>query len=228
MKKTRLLLALLCAISCSTAFAAAPISVTQGERVTLTLKLTNVGRVDLQGVQVRLDPRTTPAWIHPEGTGIARVDTLSQRKSAKSVSISLPYVFRVAEHAPLDADASLSFLIGDSRRRVWRKQVPLTVQCLPKKSELLPNYPNPFNPETWIPYRLSQAGSVQVRIYDLAGNVVRTLELGERQAGAYDSPSRAAYWDGRNNLGERVATGLYLYRIETDHFSATGKMLIIK
>ena len=69
---------------------------------------------------------------------------------------------------------------------------------------------------------------MQVRIYDLAGNVVRTLELGERQAGAYDSPSRAAYWDGRNNLGERVATGLYLYRIETDHFSATRKMLIIK
>ena len=97
-----------------------------------------------------------------------------------------------------------------------------------KKDALLPNYPNPFNPETWIPYQLAAASSVQIRIYDLMGQWVRTLDLGRQPAGAYFSRNRAAYWDGRNALGERVATGVYFYRLETDDFTATKRMVIVK
>ena len=97
-----------------------------------------------------------------------------------------------------------------------------------KKDVLLPNYPNPFNPETWIPYQLAAASSVRIHIYDLMGQWVRTLDLGRQQAGAYFSRHRAAYWDGRNALGEHVATGVYFYRLETNDFTATKRMVIVK
>ena len=97
-----------------------------------------------------------------------------------------------------------------------------------KKDALLPNYPNPFNPETWIPYQLAAASSVRIHIYDLMGHRVRTLDLGQQPAGAYLSRNRAAYWDGRNALGERVAGGVYFYRLETDDFTETKRMVIVK
>ena len=87
-----------------------------------------------------------------------------------------------------------------------------------KTDALLPNYPNPFNPETWIPYQLAAAASVRIRIYDSMGQRVRALDLGQRPAGSYLSRNRAAYWDGRNTLGERVATGVYFYRLEAGGF----------
>ena len=97
-----------------------------------------------------------------------------------------------------------------------------------KRDALLPNYPNPFNPETWIPYQLAAASSVRIHIYNLMGQRVRTLDLGQQSAGAYLSRNRAAYWDGRNALGERVATGVYFYRLETEDFTAMKRMVIVK
>ena len=97
-----------------------------------------------------------------------------------------------------------------------------------KSDALLPNYPNPFNPETWIPYQLAAASSVQIHIYDSIGQRVRTLDLGQQPAGTYYTRNRAAYWDGRNALGEHVATGVYFYRLETDNFNATKRMVIVK
>ena len=98
----------------------------------------------------------------------------------------------------------------------------------PQKTALLPNYPNPFNPETWIPYQLSHSGEVTVRIYAATGNVVRTLALGHQDAGEYKNRGQAAYWDGRNDFGETVASGLYFYTLTAGDFSATRKMLILK
>ena len=98
----------------------------------------------------------------------------------------------------------------------------------PKKTGLLPNYPNPFNPETWIPYKLSKPGEVRITIYSVDGKLVRTLALGHQPAGVYQSKSRAAYWDGRNTLGERVASGLYFYTLTAGDFTATRPMLIRK
>ncbi len=101
-------------------------------------------------------------------------------------------------------------------------------QQSPAKTDLLPNYPNPFNPETWIPYQLSKSAEVTLAIYNVKGEMVRQLELGHKAAGNYLSRSQAIYWDGKNQSGEKVATGVYFYRFTAGDFSATRKMLIIK
>ncbi len=104
----------------------------------------------------------------------------------------------------------------------------LMAALTPTETELLPNYPNPFNPETWIPYRLAEDASVTLTICDQSGWVVRTLDVGHRVAAVYESRSKAVYWDGRNETGERVASGLYFYTLTAGDFSATRKMLIVK
>ena len=98
----------------------------------------------------------------------------------------------------------------------------------PKQSLLLQNYPNAFNPETWIPYRLSEDSQVFVSIYDTKGILIRTLSLGYQSAGFYQDQGRAAYWDGRNDLGEPVASGVYFYQLVTSDFQQTRRMLIVK
>ncbi len=104
----------------------------------------------------------------------------------------------------------------------------LLAALIPKETVLLPNYPNPFNPETWIPYRLAEDAFVTLTIYDRAGQVVRTLDIGHQRAAFYESRSKAIYWDGRNEFGEQVASGLYFYHLSTGDFSATRRMLILK
>ena len=98
----------------------------------------------------------------------------------------------------------------------------------PKETALLSNYPNPFNPETWIPYHLSEPAEVRIAIYAADGRLVRTLGLGHQAAGIYESRSCAAYWDGRNALGEPVASSVYFYTLTAGDFAATRKMLIRK
>ncbi len=98
----------------------------------------------------------------------------------------------------------------------------------PQKTALLPNYPNPFNPETWIPYQLASPADVSISIYAADGKMVRTLDLGNQVVGIYKSRSRAAYWDGKNALGEPVASGVYFYKFTAGDFAATRKMLIRK
>ena len=99
---------------------------------------------------------------------------------------------------------------------------------VPKETVLLANYPNPFNPETWIPYQLSETAEVTVSIYSADGKLVRTLELGQVPAGIYQNRSRAAYWNGQNEQGEPVASGVYFYTLKAGEFSATRKMVIRK
>ena len=104
----------------------------------------------------------------------------------------------------------------------------LLAALIPKETALLPNYPNPFNPETWIPYRLAEDAFVTLTIYDRMGQVVRTLDIGHQRAAFYESRSKAIYWDGRNEFGEQVASGLYFYHLSAGNFSATRRMLILK
>ncbi len=104
----------------------------------------------------------------------------------------------------------------------------LIVMARPEKTQLLANYPNPFNPETWIPYELATDTTVKITIYNTQGVVIRTLELGHQAAGYYTGRDRAAYWDGRNALGEQVASGIYFYQFETDDMSSMRKMVILK
>ena len=104
----------------------------------------------------------------------------------------------------------------------------LHAALIPQETALLTNYPNPFNPETWIPYRLAQDAFVTLTIYDGEGQVVRTLDVGHRIAAFYETRSKAIYWDGRNKFGEGVASGVYFYHLSAGDFSATRKMLILK
>ncbi len=104
----------------------------------------------------------------------------------------------------------------------------LLTALTPKETALFANYPNPFNPETWIPYQLAEPASVQIDIHSADGKLVRTLVLGIQAAGMYQDKSRAAYWDGKNDVGEPVASGVYFYTLAAGNFTATKKLLIQK
>ena len=104
----------------------------------------------------------------------------------------------------------------------------LLAALTPKKTGLLPNYPNPFNPETWIPYRLAEDADVQLTIYDTKGAVVRRLDLGHQPAGFYTARAKAVYWNGRNESGERIASGVYFYQLRAGNYSALRRMVIVK
>jgi manganese oxidase len=100
---------------------------------------------------------------------------------------------------------------------------------VPEQNVLLQNYPNPFNPETWIPFRLSESADVQIHIYDQKGGLIRTLSLGHLDSGSYVGRNKAAYWDGRNNLGESVPSGMYFYTLKVgDELTDTRKFVILK
>ena len=107
-------------------------------------------------------------------------------------------------------------------------QVLAELGAIPEATALLPNYPNPFNPETWIPYHLAQDAEVVLTIYDVRGVLVRELALGYQSAGVYQSKHRAGYWDGRNDVGEKVSSGVYFYTLTAGDFNATRKLLIMK
>ncbi|MDE0468301.1 MAG: dockerin type I domain-containing protein [Candidatus Poribacteria bacterium] len=104
----------------------------------------------------------------------------------------------------------------------------LLAALTPKETMLLANYPNPFNPETWIPYQLAEPADVTLTIYDINGRVVRALDLGHQPIGIYEGKSRAAHWDGKNAVGEPVASGVYFYTLTAGEFTATRKLLIRK
>ena len=97
-----------------------------------------------------------------------------------------------------------------------------------KATALLQNYPNPFNPETWIPYLLADDAFVTLTIHDESGRLVRSFDVGYQRAGVYQRRSRAVYWDGRNESGEQVGSGVYFYQLDAGDYSATRKMVILK
>ena len=124
--------------------------------------------------------------------------------------------------ARLEDDGSLAFKQGIANLE------KLLASLIPEATALLANYPNPFNPETWIPYQLAESGEVTLTIYDMNGKMVRRLEVGYKAAGMYRSRNRAAYWDGRNQLGEQLASGVYFYTLMAGDFTATRRLVILK
>ena len=127
--------------------------------------------------------------------------------------VSGPFQRTVATTDLRNAFLSVDLRVGDVR---------------PQATVLAQNFPNPFNPETWIPYQLSEGTEVSIQIYDVSGRLVRSLDLGWQPVGSYMMPSSAAYWDGRNAVGERVASGIYFYTLQTSDFAATRRMVILK
>ncbi len=126
------------------------------------------------------------------------------------------------------AQAKQLILTDPKSLRGLRFLEQLLLTITPEKTALLANYPNPFNPETWIPYQLAKPAKVKLTIYAADGKLIRTLTLGHQVEGVYQNRNRAAYWDGKNEAGESVASGVYFYTLIADEFTATRKMLILK
>jgi len=138
--------------------------------------------------------------------------------------------FRISPKAEADAG---TIPIKLSKVRLGEGNIPVvtkdgSIEILPDRNLLLTNYPNPFNPETWIPYQLAQTAEVTISIYNTKGQLIRTLNLGVKPAGMYVTQDKAAYWDGMDKNGEEVASGLYFYTLKVGSFQATRKMLVIK
>ena len=140
----------------------------------------------------------------------------------RSIGLDVATIQAWIAEAKVENDGSVVFQQGLANLE-W-----LLALLTPGKTALFANYPNPFNPETWIPYQLAHASDVQIGIYAVNGTLVRTLSLGHQPAGIYQQRTRAAYWDGRNQLGEPVASGVYFYTLRAGDFTATRKMLIMK
>ena len=182
----------------------------------------------------QLAPEMPPVDINNDGTvtiadlvQVAQHLHLSPIRAAPALSgassgLTYETVEAWIDTARAENDGSLVFRQGIANLEA------LLLLLVPAETVLLANYPNPFNPETWIPYHLAAPAKVALTIYAVDGKVVRHLDLGHQVAGFYQSKSRAAYWDGRNNVGERVASGIYFYTLTTGDFRATKKMLIIK
>ena len=146
------------------------------------------------------------------------------RKSDTEITVELEF------DGNINADSTLTFTVGAGAIAGYNGPA-LTAQVVVtanRENALLANFPNPFNPETWIPYQLAKPTEVTITIYAVNGQIVRTLALGHQPAGIYRTRSRAAYWDGRNAFGEPVASGVYFYTLTAGDFTATRKMLIRK
>ncbi len=166
---------------------------------------------------------TITKWTDKGGYGLFEVEI--------TVTQSGQVTIGVAENVATD-------LAGNGNTAATQKTVTITLSnnqgAAPftkwkiDETQLLANYPNPFNPETWIPYQLAKPSEVTITIFDVRGRVVRTLILGTQSAGIYRSRNKAAYWDGKNAFGEKVAGGLYFYMLTAGEFTATRKMLILK
>ena len=146
------------------------------------------------------------------------------RKSDTEITMELEF------DGNINADSTLTFTVGADAIAGYNGPA-LTAQTTVtaiRENALLANFPNPFNPETWIPYQLAKPTEVTITIYAVDGQVVRTLALGHQPAGMYQNRSRAAYWDGKNEFGEKIASGVYFYTLTAGDFSATRKMLIQK
>ncbi len=215
------IVALLVAASALMAREAVAITVPQGESGVVHLRIVNDGDVPLDGVTARWDD--VPDWVRPVHS--------SARVSARvDGSASLILSFEVHPGAPPERDVPLRFTLTDSEGTRWPRLVRLSVTEIarPDQTRVFPSYPNPFNPETWTPYQLSEAADVSVQVYDFHGTMVREIPLGRQEAGWYTTRREAAYWDGRNRLGERVAGGVYVYHLRAGAYSATGRLLLAK
>jgi hypothetical protein len=139
----------------------------------------------------------------------------------------------------VDDEIELSFidkhgnLLSKVIRRIEPEQVERAylntlIELRPVKTALFQNYPNPFNPDTWIPYQIAQDAQVKIEIFNITGKLVRRIELGDQAAGWYVTKDKAAYWDGCNETGEVVSSGIYFYKLRAGNYSAVRKLLIVK
>ena len=163
-------------------------------------------------------------WSLNLGNLKSEADQSYQSQSGETVSLKLLGDNTI--HQQIITDEGLQQL--KPIRYQQRSDGGITTADRPDQTQLGANYPNPFNPETWIPYQLSKEAEVSLPIYDGQGRLVRKLELGWKEADYYTTAARAIYWDGRNANGESVSSGVYFYRPQAGDYSQTRKMVILK
>ncbi len=156
--------------------------------------------------------------------------------SAYDAALILQFVVGIIDVFPADspiAQAAQKYISGEVSieeldRLLQKLGYPSIFKLLVVENQLLQNFPNPFNPETWIPYKLTNDTAVTINIYDTKGQLIHNISLGTKQAGIYATKDRAAYWNGRDSLGQKVSSGIYFYTLEAGEFRATRKMVIMK
>ena len=165
------------------------------------------------------------------------IDDLTEVAEAVNPDFAAPTVAQELPTLPFTAEEVQQWIQDAKKQGVDAEGIATLEQLLrvvlqqaarPQETALLANYPNPFNPETWIPYQLAKPAEVTVSIHTADGKLVRTLALGQLPAGVYQDKDRAVYWDGKNEQGESVASGVYFYTLKAGEFAATKKMLIRK
>lgn len=215
------------------------LTVREGERVRVPVIINNTMGLIAGGVTLKYDTsvlrgiEVTPGALLSSyyvesriSDGVARLafaGVQSQKRGGNLFYVEFlvqPYTSgQIAEieisHAQLSNSTQVKLLNGK-------------IEVLPEHTALLPNFPNPFNPETWLPYQLAQNALVTIRIYNANGQLVRQLDLGHQNAGSYLAKDKAAYWNGRNRAGERASSGVYFYTIKAGNFTATRKMILLK
>ena len=162
-----------------------------------------------------------------DGVGYQLTDVDLETKRAATIGDILE-ISAQSPHPLIGVEPLEYTITAEDVRQGWIQLPALITYEIPAETALLHNYPNPFNPETWIPYQLAHAADVTLTIYDTQGMLVRQLDLGYQQAGYYTNRTRAAYWDGRNHLGESVGSGVYFYHLQAGDYSAIDKMVILK
>ncbi len=192
-----------------------PLDMKRGSTYTVVAKNLSRGTVALNSVS-RKSGHYATVWADLGRKSVAKAGDLLEITMVDQHGniVSGPFQRVVSVSNIRDAYLSVRLRVGDVH---------------PEKTTLAQNFPNPFNPETWLPFQLAKSANVTIQIYDRSGHLVRTFPLGFRPAGFYTTRSAAVYWDGRSNTGERVASGLYFYTMQTNkNFTATRRMLIVK
>ena len=154
------------------------------------------------------------------------IDEVAAAPIATSLNLDHTLTRTIVENWLTQAQELNILDLGMQRGILFLEQLLLALT--PQKTALLPNYPNPFNPETWIPYMLAESSDVRIDIYSSESQLIRTLDIGNKAAGLYQNKSVAAYWDGKNDTGEHVSSGVYFYTLTAGQITATRKMLILK
>jgi DNA-binding beta-propeller fold protein YncE len=212
----------------------------KGETITVPITVDNIDVLSSGDMSISYDSRVLRAIGILSGDGLLMADNISQPglirisfvgverlNNGKLAEIRFevltdnvsPLTFKMAELYGTDA-LPLNSKFTNKQFRSWA--------VAPELSALMQNYPNPFNPETWIPYQLNEDGEVVIRIHNVAGDLVHEIRLGYKPAGLYTTQDRSAYWNGKNEAGEKVSSGLYFYTIQAGKYTATRKMLLLK
>jgi Tol biopolymer transport system component len=178
-------------------------------------------------VNLSNDPKSDskPIWS-PKGTRILFESKRDGKREIYFIQADGAGLKNLTNHPENDTDARWNPVF--ELRSVEPQQKHFTTLGDIKRTSLMQNFPNPFNPETWIPYYLAETASVTVRIYNVKGELIRSINVGRQAAGAYTTQQNAVYWDGKDETGQSIASGVYFYQLVADDFSETRRMVVMK